>query len=326
MQSKQIYYGVVGAGHIGNYHAQQIKNVSNVKLSGIYDVSQSQAKKVGKQYNAPVFHSLDSLLKECNVLTIATPAQSHFEIAIQALKNDCHIFIEKPITTNLQDADQIIELAKQKNLLVQVGHIERFNPAFVQLVTKKNINKAKFIESERLTPFNLRGLDVDVVLDLMIHDIDLILHIKQCAVKTIQALGLKVLSKTIDLANARLVFEDNTVANLTASRISDTAIRKLRLFNDQKYFSVNLQNPAINTYAVKNKPVNDQNTKLIFSREDRFVIHRQENIPKQNALYQELVSFISSIQSTRNTLVDASAGREAIKIALEIQKKINEEK
>ena len=128
------------------------------------------------------------------------------------------------------------------------------------------------------------------------------------------------------MANARLVFEDNTVANLTASRISDTAIRKLRLFNDQKYFSVNLQNPAINTYAVKNKPVNDQNTKLIFSREDRFVIHRQENIPKQNALYQELVSFISSIQSTRNTLVDASAGREAIKIALEIQKKINEEK
>ncbi len=326
MQPRQIYYGVVVAGHIGNYHAQQIKNVSNVKLSGVYDLSLSQAKKVGRQHDVHVFSSLNDLLRECNALTIATPAQSHFEIAVRALQNNCHIFIEKPITTNLQDADKIITLAKQKNLLVQVGHIERFNPAFVQLLTKKNISMSKFIESERLAPFNLRGLDVDVVLDLMIHDIDLILHIKQCRVKTIQALGLRVLSKTIDLANARLVFEDNAVANLTASRISDTAIRKLRLFNTQKYFSVNLQNPSINTYAVQNKQANNQDTKLIFSRDNKLVVHQQESIPKQNALYQELVSFISSIHSSQETLVDASAGREAIKIALEIQKKINEQK
>ena len=238
MQPKQIYYGVVGAGHIGNYHAQQINNIPNIKLNGIYDLVASQSIKISEKYNTQSFNSLEDLLQQCNVLTIATPARSHFNIAMQALKNNCHVFIEKPITTNLKDAEKIIALAKQKKLLVQVGHIERFNPAFVRLLTKKNIHCVQFIESERLTPFNIRGLDVDVILDLMIHDIDLILNIKKCSVKTIEAVGIKVLSKTIDLANARIVFEDNSVANLTASRISDTAIRKLRLFNNQQYFSV----------------------------------------------------------------------------------------
>ena len=324
MQSKKIYYGIVGAGHIGNYHAQQIKNISNVILQGIYDVSSARAKKIATVYQTSVFESLEDTLARCDAVTVATPADSHFHIAMQALQNNCHVFIEKPITTNIDDANRIIRVAKQKKLLVQVGHIERFNPAFAKLLTKKNIRCAQFIESERLAPFNLRGLDVDVVLDLMIHDIDLILHIKQCAVKKISAVGIKVLSDTIDLANTRIVFEDNSVANLTASRISDVASRKFRVFNTKEYFSVDLQNPSINTYAVQTQQ--PDNNKLIFSSKNKFIVHKEENIPKQNALYEELVSFITSIQTEKQTLVDASAGRDAIKLALLIQEKINASK
>ena len=267
---------------------------------------------------------MQEILEVCSAVTIATPAESHFEIAIRALEKNCHVFIEKPITTNLPDAEKIIALAKQKKLLVQVGHIERFNPAFVQLLQKPNINSVKFIESERLAPFNVRGLDVDVVLDLMIHDIDLILQLKRCDVKNIEALGVNVLSDTIDLANARIVFEDNSVANLTASRISDTAIRKLRVFNNQQYISIDLQQPTINTYAVKKQLSSDNATKMIFSSNNKFIVHQKENVLQQNALYEELVSFITSIQKKQETLVDACAGRDAIKIALAIQEKINE--
>ena len=324
MQLNKIYYGVVGAGHIGNYHAQQIQNIANVTLRGIYDVSLSQAQKTATTYNTLAFKSLGSLLKKCNVITIATPANTHFNIAVQALKHNCHVFIEKPITTSLKDADDIIALAQEKQLLVQVGHIERFNPAFVSLLKNKNVNRAQFIESERLTPFNLRGLDVNVILDLMIHDIDLILHIKQCPVKRIEAVGIKVLSRTIDLANARIVFEDNSVANLTASRISDTACRKLRVFNAQKYFSVDLQNHIINIYSVEDQPPKDEFSQLVFSSNNKFIVHQHKKVLKQNALYKELVSFIASIQTEKTTVVGAGAGRDAIKLALLIQEKVNE--
>ena len=324
MQSKQLYYGIVGSGHIGNYHAQQINNISNVSLRGVYDISSLQAKKVANRYNTSVFQSLEDTLSQCNAITIATPADTHFDIAMEALKNNCHVFIEKPITTNLKDADDIIALAKQKQLLVQVGHIERFNPAIVQLLKKEDIYSSLFIESERLTPFNSRGLDVDVILDLMIHDIDLILNIKQCSVIKIEAVGIKVLSQTFDLASARIVFQDGCVANLKASRISDAAVRKLRLFNTNKYWSVNLQNPGINTYGVQKQQPNEKNKKLIFSSDNKHIIHKQENIAPQNALYEELVSFITSIQSEKQTLVDAGAGRDAIELALLIQEKINE--
>ena len=324
MRLDKIYYGVVGAGHIGNYHAQQIQNIKHVVLQGIYDISETRAQKVATKYQTLAFQSLQETIKQCNVITIATPAHSHFKIAIQALKRGCHVFIEKPITTNLQDADDIIALAKEKNLLVQVGHIERFNPAFIRLLQNKHLSKTPFIESERLAPFNLRGLDVNVILDLMVHDIDLILHIKQCSIKTVQAIGIKVLSKTVDLANARIVFEDSSVANLTASRISDTTVRKLRIFNKQQYFSVDLQNHNISCYAVQSKQPKQNNKKLIFSSNNKFIVHTHENLPKKNALYQELVSFIASIQEAKTTTVDANAGRDAIKLALLIQKKINE--
>ena len=326
MQSKTIYYGVVGAGHIGNYHAQQINNITSVVLEGIYDLSSTQSKKVAAAYQTSTFESLEETLKRCDAITVATPANTHFEITVRALENNCHVFIEKPITTNTNDADYIIALAKQKNLLVQVGHIERFNPAFAQLLTKPNIGSAQFIESERLTPFNLRGLDVDVILDLMIHDIDLILHIKQGAIKTLEAVGIKVLSDTIDIANARIIFKDNSVASLTASRISDTAIRKLRLFNTKQYFSVDLQNSTINSYDVQTQAPHHNKTSLVFATNNKFIVRQEENIPQQNALYEELVSFITSIQGAKQTLVDASAGRDAIKLALLIQKKINESK
>tara|TARA_Y100001970_G_scaffold294366_1_gene451684 strand:- start:12513 stop:13496 length:984 start_codon:yes stop_codon:yes gene_type:complete len=323
LQSKKIQYGVIGAGHIGNYHAQQIKNIANVKLIGIYDVNFKQAQKIADLYNVEAFNSLSSLLETCDAVSVATPAQTHFKIAILALQNNCHVFIEKPITTNLQEAEAIIQEAETLNKLVQVGHIERFNPAFAYLLTHQNISSSRFIESERLAPFNQRGLDVNVLLDLMIHDIDLILCIKNCGVKNIEAIGINVLSKNIDLANARITFEDNSVANLTASRISDTSVRKLRIFNKQQYFSLNLQNHSVDSYSVKTKNPNKQ-SQLIFSNQNKSIVHNKTSVPKQNALYEELASFISSIQTGKKIMVDASAGTEAIKLALLIQKKIHE--
>jgi len=324
LQPNKIHYGVIGAGHIGNYHAQQIKNIENANLAGIYDIDCKQAQLIAKRYNTKAFTKLLDLFNLCTAITIATPAKTHFEIALLALENNCHLFIEKPITTNLEEAEIIIKEAKKKNRLVQVGHIERFNPAFVKLLTYQNLSNAQFIEAERLAPFNQRGLDVNVLLDLMIHDIDLILHIKGCGVKNIEAIGVRVLSETIDLANARITFKDNSVVNLTASRISDTSVRKLRIFNKEEYFSVDLQNHSIDLYAIQQDSNINKNSHLLFSSKRKSIVHDVTVVPKQNALYEELASFIASIKTGKKIIVDASAGTEAIKLALLIQEKIYE--
>ena len=327
MQINKIYYGVIGVGHIGNYHAQQIQKIPGVILEGVYDVLLEQAQKVSKKNKTKVYHELSDLLNKCQAVTIATPAHSHFQLAMQALHHNCHIFIEKPITTRIKEANQIIALAKKKNRLIQVGHIERFNPAFVALLKNKQIKQAPFIQTERLAPFNIRGLDVDVILDLMIHDIDLLLCIKEKKIKSIHAIGIGVLSETIDLANARLIFEDNSVANLTASRISSKMVRKLRIFNNRAYYSVNLHTHSINQYLVTDNPPHQRNNqKAVVSRKNKILIREKHTFPKQNALYQELVAFITSIHQEQTTIVDANAGKEALKLALLIQKKINEHK
>ena len=318
MNNMKIRYGIVGTGHIGNYHTQQIQKIDAVILQGIYDTNFTQAKKVAANNNTLAYKSLDDLLSVCDAISIATPAFSHFEIAMAGIKKNCHLFIEKPLTTSISNAERIIHEAKLKNLFIQVGHIERFNPVFLAFIEKNEICNPLFIEAHRLTPFNLRGTDVDVILDLMIHDIDLMLCLVKDSIKQISATGVKIVTQSIDLANARIEFTNGCVANLTASRISVKQMRKLRIFETKYYSSLDLQNYKLDCFTIRNTISKGANLK------DNIVHLDSKTIPPGNALYQELVSFINSIQHSGNISVGALEGKKAIQIALQIQQKINE--
>jgi len=326
MKKKKINYGIIGAGHIGKYHIQQIQNISDVNLLGIFDTSQKQCKEVAIDLKTKSYDDINQLLKECDAISIATPARAHYEIAKQALKYNCHLFIEKPLTTDLKEAENLIVLSKQYKLLIQVGHIERFNPAITTFIKKQTACNPAFIETQRLSPFNIRGTDIDVVLDLMIHDIDLVLYLANASIKNIFASGVSVLSSSLDLVNARISFDSGCVANLTASRISDGPLRKLRLFEKNKYFSFDLQNHTYSEYVVqkRNKVLNNANH--VFEVDNKIVTMENHIVKKENALYQELVSFINSIKNSQKVLVDAIEGKKAVEVALLIKQKINEKK
>ena len=326
MKKKKINYGIIGAGHIGKYHIQQIQNISDVNLLGIFDTSKKQCEKVARDLKTKSYDDINQLLKGCDAVSIATPARAHYETAKQALKSNCHLFIEKPLTTDLKEAENLITLSKQYKLLIQVGHIERFNPVIADFIKKQATCNPLFIETHRLSPFNIRGTDVDVVLDLMIHDIDLVLYLANASIKNIFASGVSVLSSSLDLVNARISFDSGCVANLTASRISDEPLRKLRLFEKNKYFSFDLQNYTYSEYVVqkRNKVLNNANH--VFEVDNKIVTMENHIVKKENALYQELVSFINSIKNSQKVLVDAIEGKKAVEVALLIKQKIDEEK
>jgi len=324
MGKKKINYGIIGVGHIGKYHLQQIQNISNVNLLGFFDTSKKLRRKIAKEFKSRAFDSITELLNHCEAVSVATPALSHYKIAKDALMHSCHIFIEKPLTTTVEEAEELIQLSRKRGLLIQVGHIERFNPAFTSFINKQNKCNPSFIETHRLSPFNTRGIDTDVVLDLMIHDIDLVLYLTDSTVSSVHASGVSVLSKTLDLVNARIVFENGCVANLTASRISDKPLRKLRLFEKNKYVSIDLQNHTYSEYQVQNHKINTSNIKHVFALDNRYVTVQNHHVKKENALYKELVSFINSIKNSQKITVDANEGKKAIEVALLIKKKINE--
>ena len=324
-----ILFGVIGVGHLSNFHTQQALQVPNINVVGVYDVDKKRAKEISSQYNVPCFDDMDLLLKSCDAVSIVTPAMSHYNIAMKALKNNCHVFIEKPFTVNLEDAHKIVLEAKNNNKLIQVGHIERFNPVFTQFI--KSSPCPLFVEAERLTPFNKRGIDVDVVLDLMIHDINLILALLDSNIKKVHANGVSILSKSSDLVNARLEFENGCIANLTASRLSVQPLRKLRVFEKNTYSSLDLQKSSITKYVVLNKTNSNQNIDLnkpnpvVFEFANTAVKKESILIEKQNALYEELVSFSESIQNQQPVEVDGEDAIKTLELALLIQQKINEQ-
>ena len=324
MQKKKINYGIIGTGHIGKYHIQQIQNIDKVNLIGVFDTDPGLCKNIANQYQIKAFQSMESLLGKCDAVSIATPAFSHYKVAKQALCANCHLFIEKPITTNVKEAKKLISLAEKKNLAIQVGHIERFNPALTAFTKKKTMIKPEFIETHRLAPFNVRGTDTDVVLDLMIHDIDLVLYLANSTVRNVTASGVSVLSNSLDLVNARIVFNNNCVASLTASRISDKPLRKLRVFEQNRYISFNLQKNTYSEYLVQNINTNDKTARLVFEKDNKVVTMQQYQGEETNALYEELLSFITSITKSQKVIVDAHDGKNAIEIALLIQEQINE--
>ena len=303
--SNLINYGILGAGHLGNYHAQQLKKISGVNLVGVFDINSDSSKKLSLQYNIPSFSSAKDLVSICDAVSIATPASNHYNATALALKNNCHVFVEKPFTKNVKEASKLIDLKKTKNLKIQVGHIERFNPAFVAF---KNMNPSPlFIESHRLCSYNQRGLDVDVILDLMIHDIDLILHLIQSEIKEVHAYGEAILTNSIDIANARLVFHNGQTANLTASRISLKQMRQMRVFQKKSYSVVDFQEPSLKTWFINQAGV---------------LQNKVSSVTQANALFEELSSFIVSIQQNNPEKMGAEDAMEALLVASKIQKKI----
>ena len=317
--------GVVGVGHLGKFHVQQYQTIQNVECVGLFDIDTKCADSISRKHNITSYNSLDDLLACCDAVSICTPTSTHYSVAAQALESGCHVFIEKPITTNIDEANKLISLSAKNNKLIQVGHIERFNPAFCAFKTKSF--NPEFIESHRLAPFNIRGTDVDVILDLMIHDIDILLHIIQSDIKKINASGVSVLSKTIDMANARIEFTNGCVANLTASRISQKQLRKFRIFEKKVYTNIDFLNPCVETYMLSNqKPNKDCSYLVVNKNSEKFILYDKPTIVPHNALRVELENFLRSIEQCVPPVVSAEDGRAALEVAVQIREQINSKK
>lgn len=324
-QNKSVKVGVIGVGHLGKFHIEQYLNVARAEVVGIFDTDSTIAKNVSQEYNIKSFDTLDKLLQSCDAVSIVTPTINHYSVSYTALDYGCHTFIEKPITQTVDQARNLLEKADQENKLIQVGHIEQFNPAFLSLKLAK-INP-RFIESHRLSPFNLRGTDVPVVLDLMIHDIGIVLELVQSKIQSIEANGVKVVSDTVDIANARLKFKNGCVANMTASRISQKKMRKLRFFQENNYTTIDFIQNIVEMYEVSDIELVPSDNEKCFSLESdppKFVIYRKPEIKPRNALRLELEHFVESILHNNKPIVDGYHATEALSISIIIQNIIDQ--
>ena len=308
--------GVLGAGHLGKIHLRLLQESKKYELIGFYDPSKENAKKVALEFGYTSFSSIASLIDAVDVVDIVTPTLSHFDCAKQSIEKGRHIFIEKPITKTVLEAEAIKTLASQYHVQGQVGHVERFNPSFTAV--KEMIDNPMFIESHRLAEFNPRGTDVPVVLDLMIHDIDIILSVINSKVKTVHASGVAVISDTPDIANARIEFENGCVANLTASRISMKNMRKTRFFQKDAYISVNFLSKESEVVKMKEVPENPDEFAMILQNAEgvkKQIYFENPAIENNNAILDELESFADAIQTNSTPVVTLSQGAEALRVA-----------
>jgi len=304
----KLKVGVIGVGHLGSIHTKVYSRLDNVKLIGVCDCNIERALEVGKKYHTASYSDYEDLFDKVDAVSIAVPTSLHYNIAKAFLSNNIHVLIEKPITKTLSEADELIEIAKDKNLILQVGHIERFNPAV--LAIEPYLQKPKFIECQRLGPFHKRVKDVGVVLDLMIHDIDIVLGLMEQDVANIEAVGLSSISDHEDVANVRLMFEDGTIADITASRITKDIVRKMRIFQEDSYVSLN--------YVIQDA--------AIFRKVDNKIIREKIKIKKKEPLKKELQSFVECVKTGHQPIVSGLEGRRALKVALEIIDKIKPSK
>jgi len=320
----QIKLGVIGVGHLGRLHVQNYKSIPEAEIVGIYDIDFERAQQVAEEFQTRAFDSLEPLLEKIEAASIVVSTTNHFEIAQTCLKQGIHCLVEKPITSTLAEADELIQLSQQKKLTLQVGHIERFNPAIVALNDFEL--KPMFIESHRLASFNPRGTDVAVVLDLMIHDIDVILHLVKSPVIKIDASGVAVVTDEVDIANARLGFENGCVANITASRISQKKMRKMRLFQRNAYIGIDFLQKFSEIYqlvASENVKIQPNQIPIEFGQLDQHgkskkIIYERRQIEESNALKMELESFIESVKTGNRPVVSGEEGKEALRVAIEI--------
>ena len=310
---KKLRVGVVGAGYLGRFHAEKYARMHDVELIGVVDIDKSQAEEVAGRLNTKAYLHHEYLFGKVDAVSIVVPTPAHFSVAKDFLKNNIDVLIEKPMSETTEQADELIDFAKSRNLIIQVGHLERFNPAVVAL--RDIIKQPMFIESHRLSIYKDRCTDVSVVLDLMIHDIDIILNFVRSEIVNIHAAGIPVISGHVDIANARLEFKSGCVANVTASRISTKNERKIRLFQKDTYISVDFANQGI-TVIQRNDKVGGG---LIPGMEIK-----QLSFAKGDALENELKSFVKTVRRRENPEVTGQMGRDALKIALSIMKQIRD--
>lgn len=301
---KKIRCAVIGVGYLGRFHAQKYQLLPNAELIGVCDVNSEAVKAVAAELNVPAYTDYRQLFGNVDAVSIAATTRMHFEIAKNCLAQGIHVLIEKPITETVLQAEELVQLAKKHHAKLQVGHLERFNSA--RLALEQYLEIPQFIESERLAPFNPRGTDVNVILDLMIHDIDIIQNIVKSPITSIIAQGTPVLTKAIDIANARITFANQCVANVTASRVSFKMERRTRIFQNNSYISIDYQNKQL----------------AIFKKGDGEmfpgipdIVGEQKEFEKSDALLEEIKSFLSCIEIDTTPVVTGEEGRDALETA-----------
>ena len=317
-----IKVGVIGAGHLGKIHLNILSN-SDFNLIGFHDTDVENSEKLASENGYVFFKEIDSLINLIDAAVIVSPTTSHFEIAKKCIKKGKHIFVEKPLTTYSKEARIINKLAKEGNIIGQVGFVERYNQAFISC--KEFIDKPKFIESHRLSDFNPRGTDVSVIMDLMIHDIDIILNINQSKVKKIDASGVSIISSTPDIANARIEFENGCIANLTSSRISLKKMRKTRIFQDNAYISINFLEKDFQVVKIRDKKTNDNENSLVIKNnlgQEKVIFFENPEINEINSIEAELKDFFNSIKNKSKSKVSLNDGLMALEVAEEIMSQL----
>jgi len=327
MRNEPVKVGVIGVGHLGQHHVKHYVSLKDANLVGIVDTDQERAVEISKQFDIPVFNELQDLLKQVDAVSIVTPTLYHAKIAETCITNDIHVFIEKPITKTLEEAERLLVLSKEKDVMIQVGHIERLNPALLAL--KPYRVEPKFLEIQRLAPYTVRGTDVPVVLDKMIHDIDILLSLVDSPVKSIQATGLSILTDSLDIAHARIRFGNGTVASIMSSRVAKDEVRKVKLFQKNLYATIDLLLGLAEVYKIVGDPKEDPNALMTVPFEyngvKRFIAYDKPATSEQDALGMELHNFIKSVRGKETPIVSGEAGRDALKIAIEIQQMITQD-
>ena len=322
-----IKIGVIGAGHLGKIHIRLLKEIKEFDLIGFYDTNPVNSKKITTEFGISSFSSAKELIDSSDSIDVVTPTKYHFEYAKMAIEKGKHLFVEKPITATIDEAQKLVKLAERKDIKVQVGHVERFNPAFT--VVQNDCNNPMFIEAHRLAEFNPRGTDVPVVHDLMIHDIDIVLSIVKSEVKSIYASGVSIISDTPDIANARIEFENGCVANLTASRISLKSMRKTRIFQKDAYISIDFLEKKAQLIRMKDAEITDDPFALIIDpgkgKTKKQIEFESPKTTDNNAIKDELTSFYHAIANNTNTIVTIEDAYKALYIAQQISEQVEKQ-
>jgi predicted dehydrogenase len=300
----KIKMGVIGVGHLGSIHAKIYKEIENCSLEAVCDIDKTRLEQISSALSVCGYSDYREIFGKVDAVSIAVPTILHYQIARDFLRNSIHALVEKPFTPTLREADGLIKIARKKKLILQVGHIERFNSAFV--ATQKLIKEPRFIECHRLSPFPNRSLDIGVILDLMIHDIDIVLGLVNNPIKKIEAVGVKVLTQYEDIANARITFKNGCVCNLTASRVSDEWMRKIRIFLENAYISLDYKNEEA----------------FIYRKTPAGITKETLPIEKEQPLKRELSSFVDCLSENKPPLVSGEVARDALVVALKIKKYI----
>ena len=305
---KKIKVAVIGVGYLGKFHAEKYKINKKVDLIGVVDSNKERCAEISKKLDVPQYSDYKDVLSKIDAVSIAVPTNLHFKIGKYFLENEKHVLMEKPFTSTLAQAKTLEKIANKKKIILQIGHLERFNQAFLKL--KDAIKRPLFIECNRISPFKIRGTEVDVIMDLMIHDLDIILKLNQSNIKNIQAKGIKVLTNKADIANARITFENGCICNLSSSRISEKVERKTRIFQKNAYFSIDYQSNRLDTY------LKTTNNKIQSIRRKSFQYKNNDSLKK------EIESFIDCIKSKKSPIVSSKDGINALKYAMQISNKI----